>query len=159
MAKNNLNLKPCPFCGKIPSLRQFSISTSGNEWGDQWMIECDHCKLTRTRAFESKFYRTASGEIVFRKDGLRAVVEAWNHRADAEAPAQNDGTRVAELEKELAAAMQYIEAKKDCDTCRHESQVCENECIGDCFECHIEACTCHDCLNASKWEWRHGHGI
>lgn len=67
---------------------------------------------------------------------------------------QTESTRVAELEKELAAAMAYISKEKDCETCKHYESV--QPCPGDCACCWHVDCGCKTCHHGSNWEWRHG---
>lgn len=71
---------------------------------------------------------------------------------------QNNTDRVAELERQLAAAMEYITATKDCDTCKFAGSI--PECPIDCIDCPCDGntCPCKICFDGSKWEWRHGHG-
>lgn len=72
---------------------------------------------------------------------------------------QREDDRVAELEAELARAMFYISAQKDCTTCKHEMDS-RSRCPADCENCSGEPCgrICQVCLNGSKWEWRGAHG-
>ena len=66
--------------------------------------------------------------------------------------------RVKELEAELAAAMEYINAYKCCETCKHEmTQDVADECPVDCEHCSGGPCKgiCKTCYNGSKWEWRY----
>ena len=68
--------------------------------------------------------------------------------------------RVAELEQELDAALLYISAKKDCDTCKHEMDGVEADaCPIDCQFCDGIPCNskCQYCYNGSNWEWRGAH--
>ena len=67
-----------------------------------------------------------------------------------------EGTRVAALEKELAAAMQYITEQRSCMTCKQYVKAL-SECDNVCSECQKEDCFCRTCHNGSKWEWGHGH--
>lgn len=55
-----------------------------------------------------------------------------------------------------AAAVNYITALHDCGTCKHAPKCT----APDCFfaECTVAGCVCRDCMNGSKWEWRHGNG-
>lgn len=64
--------------------------------------------------------------------------------------------REAELEQELARAMYYISAQKDCDTCRYEGK--SPHCCCDCMECNVDGCRCRHCHEGSLWEWRGHHG-
>ena len=69
--------------------------------------------------------------------------------------------RVAELEQELARAMFYISAQKDCNTCKHEiTPANADRCPADCEWCNGEPCahTCQTCHNGSNWEWVGIHG-
>lgn len=70
-----------------------------------------------------------------------------------------DPARVAELEAELARAMFYITAQKDCGTCKHQSKAAKL-CSLDCNKCRLaESCMCYDCDGGgSKWEWVGAHG-
>lgn len=68
--------------------------------------------------------------------------------------------RVEKLEAELAAAMEYINATKSCENCKHELPH-DSQCPADCECCDGEPCAhiCQHCtVNASKWEWRGTHG-
>ena len=69
---------------------------------------------------------------------------------------EENGTRVAELEKELAAAMHYITEQRSCMTCKQYVKAL-SECDNVCSECQKEDCFCRTCHNGSKWEWGHGH--
>lgn len=64
-----------------------------------------------------------------------------------------ESERVAELEAELAAAMEYITAEKNCDACKHIKNV-PDTCPCECDKCRHEDCFCRDCIDSSKWEWR-----
>lgn len=75
-------------------------------------------------------------------------------------PTQDD--RVAELEQELARAMFYISAQKDCSTCKHEiggdnAAACRAA-NGACAFCGSITCKCKYCHQGSNWEWRGLHG-
>lgn len=70
---------------------------------------------------------------------------------------KDNDTRVAELEKELAAAMHYITEQRSCMTCKQYVKAL-SECDNVCSECQKEDCFCRTCHNGSKWEWGHGHG-
>lgn len=73
--------------------------------------------------------------------------------ADEEIKVIHQDARVAELEKELAAAMEYITTLKDCDACKHTKNV-PDTCPCECEKCRHEDCYCRDCTDGSKWEWR-----
>lgn len=79
--------------------------------------------------------------------------------ADEEIQVIHQDARVAELERELAAAMAYISAVKDCCTCKHEMGV-NSACPADCECCDGEPCAhlCRVCIDGSKWEWRGTYG-
>jgi len=64
--------------------------------------------------------------------------------------------RVAELEQELARAMFFISAQKDCNTCKYEKR--PRACCADCMECNVDGCRCRYCHEGSGWEWRGLHG-
>ena len=71
---------------------------------------------------------------------------------------KHDTTRVAELEAELARAMFYISAQKDCDACKHGDNQPEL-CPVDCSKCNMTSyCVCANCFDGSKWEWKGAHG-
>lgn len=72
---------------------------------------------------------------------------------------KHDPARVAALEAELARAMFYISAQKDCSTCKRQSKAAEM-CPGYCGDCRLgKTCACFDCNGShSKWEWVGAHG-
>lgn len=69
---------------------------------------------------------------------------------------QTQDDRVAELEQELARAMFFISAQKDCNTCKYENR--PRACCADCMECNVDGCRCRYCHEGSGWEWRGLHG-
>jgi hypothetical protein len=74
---------------------------------------------------------------------------------------RHDPARVVELEAELAAALEYIKGRKDCETCKHEMPPdLLNACPADCEFCSGGHCKgiCKTCYNGSKWKWRGAHG-
>ena len=78
--------------------------------------------------------------------------------ADEEIQIIRQDERVAELEAELARAMFYISALKDCSTCKNQTNAAES-CWADCGECCLSnSCVCAGCFDGSKWEWVGAHG-
>ena len=72
---------------------------------------------------------------------------------------RHDPARLVELEAELAAALNHISARKECETCKYESKLREHGCIGECTdECLAADCVCRFCYYGSRWEWRGAHG-
>lgn len=69
-------------------------------------------------------------------------------------------TRVAELEAELAAAMNFVNDVKACETCKHHMAMPWRCKVAEynCMDCDSDACKCVDCDSGSNWEWRHAHG-
>lgn len=81
-----------------------------------------------------------------RPDGGRILILQDGAQAD----------RVAELEQELARAMYYISAQKECTTCKYDGK--SPHCCADCMECRVDSCRCRYCEHGSLWEWRGLHG-
>ena len=85
---------------------------------------------------------------------------------EIQAAQQKDGDRVKELEEELARAMFYLSAQRDCDTCKHNNTsltACRTAktCPGDCKKCLEQlrdCCPCYKCAEGSQWEWMGAHG-
>lgn len=75
---------------------------------------------------------------------------------------QTQDDRVAELEQELARAMFYISAQKECNTCKHEALGDDAAACLDsgaaCALCESITCECKYCRDGSNWEWRGLHG-
>ena len=70
-----------------------------------------------------------------------------------------ESTRVAELEKELAAAMEYITKVRSCITCKHKpdnDRPCDIADY-DCDSCESQECVCKKCRDGRNWEWRHAN--
>lgn len=87
---------------------------------------------------------------------LPGICELLNEvPADEEIQVFYQDERVAELEAELARAMYYITAQKECVTCKQYEKAL-SACDSICSECKKEACFCRDCHDGSKWEWRGG---
>lgn len=65
--------------------------------------------------------------------------------------------RVAELEAELAMAMEYVREKKNCDTCAFDNP--DGKGCGDyfCHNCPTKSCPCSSCGGYSNWKWRGAH--
>lgn len=72
---------------------------------------------------------------------------------DEEIQIMHQDTRVAELEAELAAAVEYIKAQKDCTACAHNYE--PKRCNDDyCARCPKTSCPCSSCHGFSNWKWR-----
>lgn len=70
----------------------------------------------------------------------------------------NQDDRVKELEAELARAMFYLSAQKDCDTCKHGEAPGRTACLMDCADCYHDDCKCRGCAEGRNWEWMGSHG-
>lgn len=92
---------------------------------------------------------------------MEATAHRWALCLKKNARTQNanhDRARVVQLEAELAAALAYISANKDCTTCKHQPSDGNPECRTaewNCADCSKTECKCWSCgPNANKWEWR-----
>lgn len=81
MAENNTELKPCPFCGSNPTLRQCTTATKGLKFLAGYIVECRECRMAKTKEFETVFDLELSGDLHYDIDGRKEAIEAWNRRA------------------------------------------------------------------------------
>ena len=108
--------------------------------------------------------KTIKGQAA--KDGI-IVLPPWCELLN-EVPADEDvkvvqlphAERLTELEQQLARAMFYISAQKDCATCRHSERdpLACTMANGVCAICSESGCGCRTCRDGSQWEWLGAHG-
>lgn len=82
-------LKPCPFCGAMPTLTNSGIikcyKREGGDLTTSWMVKCKVCNIKREGGMT--YYNFENDETLTIKDpkfdGRRKVIEMWNKRAGA----------------------------------------------------------------------------
>ena len=67
--KIKVDLKPCPFCGGIPEVKQFANPKNF------YTVQCPEC-YCRTDGFSTN--RTSGSD----KENIQANVDAWNRRVN-----------------------------------------------------------------------------
>ena len=74
-------LKPCPFCGSVPEIMMCDLVAFDNlQFGVTWIVNCRVC---HTKKVTTAKYKLDFDEIAhLLRDGKRAVIEAWNRRAE-----------------------------------------------------------------------------
>lgn len=70
---SEIQLKPCPFCGKIPTIRQYAVFSAFYE------LKCEKCKVGFVRNSE---FMLKNGQPKFIRNGYDEVVSLWNTRAE-----------------------------------------------------------------------------
>lgn len=116
----------------------------------------------RHRCPKAKQQPTETPEVLKmarRMPGLNPYQEQVFCQIILEAYQKGRADRVAELEDELAAAMEYIETMKDCETCAHAPDLANCTAADHtCESCQAAGCVCKMCTRTgSKWEWRYKH--
>lgn len=77
---SEIQLKPCPFCGKIPTIRQYASGHSGNGvFSASYELKCEKCKVGFVRSSE---FMLENGQPKFIRNGYDEVVSLWNTRAE-----------------------------------------------------------------------------
>lgn len=81
-------LKPCPFCGKIPALENSGLEQCRNkENGDvitKWKVRCFNCGTEKDGGISE--YRFLNNETLVLRDshfdGRKKAIDAWNTRTE-----------------------------------------------------------------------------
>ncbi len=73
---DDLNLKPCPFCGGKAELKQYKMWHDDHGYKDcyEYFVACEKCKV-----------RQLSFDTLREKDDVTAIkkaIEAWNRRSN-----------------------------------------------------------------------------
>ena len=76
-----IELKPCPFCGKFPFIKRHSAGTKGHKFFFTQSIEC-YCGMAKTKMCETIFEVNFDNKLVIETDGAKEAIEAWNGRAN-----------------------------------------------------------------------------
>lgn len=77
---SEIQLKPCPFCGKIPTIRQCSTGHSiVGTYSGSYVLVCENCNVKIVRDFE---FRLKNNQLEFTQDGYNELVSLWNTRVD-----------------------------------------------------------------------------
>lgn len=77
---SDVQLKPCPFCGKIPTIRQYASGHSGNGvFFASYELKCEKCKV---RFVCNSEFMLENGQPKFIRNGYDEVVSLWNTRAE-----------------------------------------------------------------------------
>lgn len=74
-------LKPCPFCGKPVEYRETAPGYSQGRLYQRHEIWCKDCGISRKEQSE---FTVRQGELVFKKNGYKKLVEMWNRRCENE---------------------------------------------------------------------------
>jgi len=75
-----VQLKPCPFCGKKPELRETQLGHKGcGTFTATYTVKCDTCRYTISR--ESSF-TLVDGQPKFEVNGHDLIVNLWNNRKE-----------------------------------------------------------------------------
>lgn len=73
-------LKPCPFCGKVPSVERVASGYRGNADAAtaKFRVQCEHCGIKFERATEVTIDDDGKVNVLF--DGHGEVIRLWNTR-------------------------------------------------------------------------------
>lgn len=74
---NEIELKPCPFCGGDGYITLVS-KTAGAYLGATFEVGCRKCKFSFK---EESIWNIVNGQIVTTQNGYNACVRRWNRRA------------------------------------------------------------------------------
>lgn len=74
-------LKPCPFCGKTPDIRQIASGHGNGYYTALHKISCPECRIEFTG--ETTFGLVNGVPKLF-KDGYSELLGLWNRRANDE---------------------------------------------------------------------------
>ena len=81
-------LKPCPFCGKKPEIRNDGIRECRNKGnGDlitKWKVWCPNCGIVQEGGVTEYYFRTDETLSIRDPegyDGRKRAIEKWNRRA------------------------------------------------------------------------------
>lgn len=75
--KIKVDLKPCPFCGEIPEVKQFANPKNF------YTVQCPKC-YCRTDGFSTN--RTSGSD----KENIQANVDAWNRRVSEDLKGESE---------------------------------------------------------------------
>lgn len=77
---DEIELKPCPFCGKPVEYRDYVPGYSQGKCYISSEIKCTACGIVvRT---EQPEFTVESGKLAFVKNGYETLVNLWNRRAE-----------------------------------------------------------------------------
>ncbi len=77
-----IKLKPCPFCGSVPHLKQKSNCYTDTSKAAEFSIYCQGCgiELPKKFTFKIEFDLESTSGIRVIEDERPKAVEAWNRR-------------------------------------------------------------------------------
>lgn len=71
------NLKPCPFCGKMPEMQLWATGHCHSEFTASYKIVCRLCDISFADTIRVEI---SDGEPVVTDDGYHRLIERWNRR-------------------------------------------------------------------------------
>lgn len=74
-----IELKPCPFCGKPVEYRDYAPGYSQEKFYISSEIKCRACGIVRA---EQSVFTVEAGRLAYVKNGYETLVNLWNRRAD-----------------------------------------------------------------------------
>lgn len=78
--KREIELKPCPWCGTLPTMRRISTGLEHGDYVVWFAVECDKCHIQ----FKAPTVVTTDcdGRVRIIQEGYSEALNQWNRRAN-----------------------------------------------------------------------------